>query len=352
MLIPLLGGFTYYRFRAQEQRLNRSGRAQAILLWLWLILIPYTGCTSSPVNSQQVEGDPTRLILPQLHAPDLSDRRLRVVATTSIIADVVANIGGDLIELRGLMAAAEDPHSYQSTPLDLVALEEADVVFVNGWNLEEELAATIEENFSDKAVPISAGIEPLRRDDPDAGDARATAAIDPHVWLDVKNVQQWARNVAAVLSALDPQQAAAYAANLAAYLEQLDELELEIRAQVQGLPAEKRTLVTNHDAFAYFAAAYGFDIVGALIPAQSTQAEPSASDLASLLQVMESEAICTIFAETTQRTRLAETMAAELSHCRSVRVLALYSGALGEGEAATYIGMVRSNIQTILDGLR
>lgn len=332
------------------------------------------------------------LMLPELAAASLDGRALRVVATTSIVGDVVANIGGDSIDLTVLMGAGQDPHGYEATPQDLVAMEEADVIFVNGWDLEERLAESIEENFDDKYVAISAGIEPIEfggehghddehgdehdededheegeehddehadedehaeeddHDDDHAGHDHSGA--DPHVWFDIHHGEQWAENAASVLSTLDPANAANYEGNLAAYAEELEALEEELETIVATLPMEKRQLVTNHDALGYFAAAYDFDIVGTVIPSLSTNAEPSAGELAELIDAMQDAGVCTIFGETTDSNTLAETVAAELNDCENVQVVTIFTGALGEGEASSYIGMLRSNMESIVAGLQ
>lgn len=313
------------------------------------------------------------LVLPELDAIALDGRMLRVVATTNIIGDVISNIGSDQIELTVLMTQGEDPHSYESTPQDLVAMEKADIIFVNGWDLEERLAADIEENFSSKMVAISAGVEPLDFDNSEHGhedeehedeehadedeehadeDDHGHSGADPHVWFDVHNVERWAENTAEVLSEADPANAEAYQASLGAYIKQLEALESEIETMLEELPAESRKLVTNHDALGYFAKAHNFEVVGTVLPALSTNADPSAGELAELIEIMEHEGVCTVFGETTSSNELAETVAAELDSCNTVQVLTIYTGSLGDGEANSYIGMFRSNVQTILEGLQ
>lgn len=283
------------------------------------------------------------LALPELAEIELDGRKLNVVATTSIIGDVVANVGGDMLELSVLIGRNQDSHSYELTPQDFVALENADVIFVNGWDLEEQLAEIVEENFAAKGVAISAEITPRTFD---------SQAADPHVWFSIHNAEQWAENAATVLTQLDPTNGATYAANLETYLAQLTELEEEIEELLTELPTDKRKLVTNHDAFGYFADEYGFEVVGTVIPSFSSSAEPSASDLAELANLMEAEEVCTVFAETSRSDDLARTVSAELTHCDSVQVLQLYTGSIGDGAADSYIGLYRENVKTIVEGLR
>jgi ABC-type Zn uptake system ZnuABC Zn-binding protein ZnuA len=270
---------------------------------------------------------------------------LRVVATTGIIGDVVSRVGGEAIELITLMRPGEDPHSYQPAAADLTAVARADVVFVNGWSLEEGLLddlATIGEGVP--VVPISAGIAPL------AYGSRA----DPHTWQSVPNVIRWAENAAAALSALDPTNADRYAANAATYRTELEEAQAYAVAQLATIPADKRVLVTNHDAFAYFADAYGFEVLGTIIPGASTLAEPTAGDLSALIETMRAAGVCAVFTETTVGDRPAQTVAAELDGCQRVQMVKLYSGALGEAGsgADTYTGMFRANVDAIVAALR
>lgn len=284
------------------------------------------------------------LTLPELEAIPLDGRKLRVVATTNIIGDVVNHIGGGAIELTVLLSEGQDPHGYEATPSDLIAMEETDIIFINGWDLEEQLAETVEENYPDKFVEISAGIDPISTNE--AGSA------DPHVWFSIHNVEQWAKNVEETLHHLDPANEAQFEANLDSYLGDLESLEEEVEMLLAELPEDQRRLVTNHDSFSYLAAEYRFEIVGTVIPAASTSAEPSAKDMASLIEVMAQEEVCTIFAETTQNSQLAETVAAELNNCDSVEVISLYTGSLGIGEAETYTGMFLQNISLIVDNLK
>ena len=324
------------------------------------------------------------LTLPALAALDLGGEPLRVVATTSIIGDVVAQVGGDAIALTTLMGPGQDPHSYEPAARDLTAVADAHVIFVNGWDLEEGLIEdliSIGENAI--IVPISAGIEPLdfagdhshedeheeeahdEHDDEDHSDAEhddeehsdddhdhSHSGADPHVWFSIHNVEQWVENAATVLSTLDSAHADAYAANADAYLAELAELETYVEGQIAAIPVDGRYLVTNHEALAYFAAAYDFTVLGTVIPGASTVAEPSASNLADLIETMAANDVCTVYTETTVSDSLAQTVASELDTCDEVQVLPLYTGALGpeDSGADSYIGMYRSNIDTIVAG--
>ena len=275
------------------------------------------------------------------------DGPLRVVATTSIIGDVVAHVGGQAIALTTLMAPGQDPHSFQPAAADLAAAADADLVFVNGWNLEEGLIADLTATSDAPLVPISAGITPR----PATADPRAA---DPHVWQDVAQVMRWVDNVAATLSAAAPANATTFAANAAAYRAELVALDEEVRAATAAIPAARRVLVTNHDTLAYFAAAYDFRVLGSLLPGASTLAEATAGNLAALASAMDSAGVCSLFVETTAADQLARALSQELDNCATVRVLSLYSDALGPpgSGADSYSGMMRTNVATIVEGLQ
>lgn len=315
----------------------------------------------------EIDGEGVEMIsLPELGTVNLNGEPLRVVATTSIIGDVVAQVGGEAIELTTLMGPGQDPHSYEPGAQELTAVAEAHVIFVNGWDLEEGLVRDLEEISGDvPVVAISANIVPLTfgegeragdeegQEDEDV-DEHGGGDVDPHIWFSIRNVEQWVENVERVLSDLDPANAGTYGSRAAAYLVELEELEATVGSQLARIPEENRFLVTNHDSLGYLAEDYGFELIGTLIPAASTLAEPSASDLAGLIGEMETHGVCTIFTETTVSDTLAQTVASELDDCEEVQVLKLYTGALGPAGsgADSYIGMFRANVDRIVEGLK
>ena len=316
------------------------------------------GC-SAAADTRDSPAAGQRLVLPELEAVQLGGEPLRVVATTSIIGDVVGRVGGDAIELTTLIGPGQDPHSYEPATQELAAVNEADVIFVNGWDLEEALIEDLEQIGGDvPMIPISANIEPLPFGGDDHAEAETDeehhAGADPHTWLAVNNVKQWVQNSENVLSDLDPANAAAYEGNAAAYLVELDELQEYAESRLGQIAEADRFLVTNHDSFGYFAAAYGFTILDSVIPAASTLAEPSASDLAGLVALMEEHGACTIITETTARTTLAQTVAAELDGCDEVKVVQLYTGAVGPAgsDTGSYMGMIRANVDAIAEALQ
>lgn len=298
------------------------------------------------------------LELPVVEPVDLQGGKLRVVTTTSIIGDVVAQVGGEVIDLTTLMGAGQDPHSYQPGARELTAVADAHVIFVNGWDLEEALLSDLA-NIGEEVtmVPVSAHITPLAFSQPGAeqdDEGHGHTGADPHVWFSVHNIEQWTKNISLVLSELDPANAKLYEDNAMAYLAELAELEAYVETSLEAIPSTNRFLVTNHGSFSYFAQAYDFQVVGTVIPGLSTLAEPSASDLIDLVAVMQEYQVCTIFTETTISDQLAQVVAEELSSCEAVQVLPLYTGSLGlAGSGAnSYLGLMRTNVDTIVAGLQ
>jgi ABC-type Zn uptake system ZnuABC Zn-binding protein ZnuA len=317
--------------------------------------------------------------LPALDALGLGDGELvRVAATTNIVADIVAQVGGDRIELTALMPPGADPHSYAPTPQDLRHLNEAHVIFVNGLGLEEALLPIL--TNLDREVPIvsvNVGVDTVEfggashaHDDDhdydadhdtdhdtdheedgedDHDHAHDHDGDDPHTWQSVRNVMVWVTNIEHALSALDPDHAADYAANAQVYLEELEALDGEIRALVAQIPAENRKLVTDHDTFSYFARDYEFEVLGAVIPSFSTVAAPSAQELAALQDQMEDANVRAIFAGTTVNPALAERLAEDLG----IEMVSLYSDSLSEpdGPAANYLDFMRYNVAAMVDAL-
>ncbi|HXF61928.1 MAG TPA: zinc ABC transporter substrate-binding protein [Caldilineaceae bacterium] len=296
--------------------------------------------------------------LPALRAvPLAAGEKLRVVATTSIIADVVAQVGGDLITLATLLPLGADPHAYTPTPQDLRTLNEAQVIFINGLGLEEALLPVLE-NLDNGApvLSVNAGVEPLSLADEHAheeetgeADAHGHTGADPHTWLDVANVQRWTETIRQALSALDPAHAGAYAAAAEAYQATLEALDQELRAMAESLPPEQRKLVTDHNEFAYFARAYGFTVIGTVIPSLSTLAEPSAQELAALQDQMRAEGVSAIFVGT----GVSPSLARQLAQDAGVELVTLYAASLSapDGPAPSYVELMRHVMQTILDAL-
>jgi ABC-type Zn uptake system ZnuABC Zn-binding protein ZnuA len=291
-------------------------------------------------------------MLPAVASVTLAEgEKLRVVATTNIVGDVVRQIAGDAIDLTLLLPPGTDPHSYQARPDDLRTLNQAHVIFVNGLHLEEAMTSVLENLDSGAPViVVNTGVTTLELGADDAeADGHHHEGADPHTWMDVRNVQHWVENVAAVLSALDPAHAELFAANAAAYTTELAALHRDIETALAAIPAAQRKLVTDHDNLGYLANTYGLTIVGTVIPSLSTMAAPSAQELAALQQQIAQEGVKTILIGTTVNPSVAQQIASDTG----AAVTTIYTDSLSDenGPAATYIDMMRYNLAQIVAAL-
>lgn len=289
-------------------------------------------------------------------APATGDGKLGVVATTTILADVVAQVGGERVAVRPLLPVGVDPHSFDPAPSDLAAVADAGAVFMVGAGLEDGFIDDLIESAgaADRLVDVSEGLRLL----PFAPEEEQAAGLggehdeeyDPHVWFDPANVRAWVDRIEAALSELDPEGAAVYAANADAYRRQLEELDGWIRGQVDGLPPERRRLVTDHAVLGYFADAYGLEQVGAVVPGISTAAQASAQDLAQLVDIITRMDVPAVFVGSTVNSSVANRLVEDTG----IRVVAIYTGSLSEpgGEAATYLDYMRYNVTAIVTGLQ
>ncbi len=283
---------------------------------------------------------------------DLGKRTIRVVTTVGMITDVVQVVGGDRVEVTGLMGPGIDPHTYKPTFGDLQRMGDADVVFHNGLHLEGKMGETFEEMEGRvRTVAVTSHLD-LERDIRPAPEGYE-GTHDPHVWFDVR---LWMKAVEAVrdtLSAMDPAHAATYAANAKAYLKELADLHEYVKGQAAKVPPERRVLVTAHDAFYYFGHAYGFEVHG--LQGVSTAAEPSAKDVQNLAKFLAERKVPAIFVESSVSPKALEAVRAAVK-ARGYEVGVggeLFSDAMGDPGTpeGTYVGMVRHNIDTIVKAL-
>lgn len=307
------------------------------------------GCAAPPAPAPATPADPQPSATLGA-APLAPGEKLRVIATISLIGDVVARVGGDAIALDVLIPNGTDPHAFEPTPQDLVALNDTHVIFINGLGLEESLAPVLDGQTSDAAlVSVNAGVALRRMEEPGHSEPDDHPETDPHTWFSVPAVKQWVANIEAGLSALDPANAGTYAANAQAYQRALDALDAELRALVAQVPPEKRKLVTDHDAFGYLADAYGFEVVGTIVPSISTVAAPAAADLAALQEQIRQEEVRALFVGETANPALAEQLAADTG----TRIVRLYTGSLSgaDGPASNYLDFMRYNLTQIVQAL-
>ena len=200
-----------------------------------------------------------------------------IVASTTFLADIAQNVAGDRLQVEALLPFGADPHSYQPIPQDVARIADSDLLIVNGAEYEHFLEDVIENAGGERmVVEASAGLD-VRKD------AESEHGVDPHLWLDPNNVIRYVENIRDGLAEFDPEGANVYKSNADIYIEQLGALDIWIREQVNSIPAERRLLVTNHDSLGYFAERYGFTVIGTVVQGTSSNAAPSAQQMAALI---------------------------------------------------------------------
>ena len=300
-----------------------------------------------------------------------------VVTTSNIVADWVRAVGQDRVNVSALLPPNSDPHIFQPTPKDTALIADADLVMSVGLFLEASWLDKLIENAArdpDSVVALGEAVVPPSDDEDHEGEhdhdehhegeegdhegehaehghhGHDHGGVDPHFWLDPVLAKVAVNSIAAQLSAADPAGQTYYQDNAAAYNRELDTLHNWIQERVAILPEERRLLVTSHDAFQYFATRYGFEVALAILP-YTTEVEPTAQELAELIEAIEHEGAPAVFAETSHSDRLARRIAEETD---TKLVGGLYTGSLGEpgGEAGTYLDLMRHNVDTIVGALQ
>jgi zinc/manganese transport system substrate-binding protein len=287
-----------------------------------LVLPPVAGCARPPA----VDGQPLLL------------------ASTGIVGDLLARVAGDEARVEVLIPVGGDPHDFAPSARQAASLREADLVVTSGLGLEaglaDALAAAAEEGVS--ILELGPGLDPRVLGDAGSG------TPDPHWWLDPIRA---ARAVDLIARRLEEVAEGDWAARAATFITELHALDADLRATLARVPAERRTLITGHDAFGYFAERYDFAVIGVLIPGGATQAAPDPRALARLADRIRETGVPAIFAETTLPTNVADALAAEVG--AEVRVVVLYTGSLGApgSGADTYEGLMRTNAERIAGAL-
>lgn len=300
----------------------------------WLItlgimtILGVSGCSAVQNGDNSVEND-----------------QPKVISTSTIIADLASQVGGDEIDHRGILQPGSDPHIYEPTPRDSVALETADLIFYNGFNLEPGLIRLIEAaGIKAEKVAVGEVIQPL--------DFNYQGQIepDPHIWGDAENAIAMVEAIRDRLIELSPEDEAEFVSNAEELIAKLQRLDAWITLQIKTIPEAQRQLVTTHDAFQYYTNAYGLKMAGTLIGI-STEEQPSAQTVKNLANFLKKTKIPAIFAETTINSQLINTVAAEAGVALAPQEL--YSDSLGApgSEADTYIKMLIANTRTIVESL-
>ncbi|MGB0120543.1 MAG: zinc ABC transporter substrate-binding protein [Solirubrobacterales bacterium] len=280
--------------------------------------------------------------------------KLNVVATTTQIADLAGNVGGGQINLTRILQPNTDPHDYEPRPSDVEAVVDADIVFMSGGHLDEWTDGLISDSGSNAVVvDLSSGLPVALHGDEDhdhEGEDHEGEEIDPHWWQDPVNVKAAVDEIESTLVETDPGHEAAYKANAKAYQAQLSSLDRSIARCFDSVPANQRKIVTDHDAFNYLASRYGIEVVGAVIPALTTQAQPSAGDLAELERTIRQENVKAIFPESSVSKKLADALAGDTGTTTEYE---LHGDTLGPdgSDASTYIKMMQANTNSLMLGL-
>jgi zinc/manganese transport system substrate-binding protein/manganese/iron transport system substrate-binding protein len=306
--------------------LLRLGRSAAVVI---LAALTIAGCSLAD-NSR-----------PGAPGPSVDSNAIRVVTTTTVFADIVKNVGGSRTNVRSIIPPGVGPEDYEPKPADAKALADADLIVSNGVGLDDFLDRLLGSTGSGSAKRLVLG-EGLPTIDVDG-------VPNPHFWLDPTIVKTgYLPRIVDALSEASPRDRPAFEANAAAYARQLDALDTELKAQVQTIPPEHRKLVTFHDAFPYFASHFGFELIGVVLP--NVGQEPTASDLAALVEKVKAAHVRAVFSEAQFNPKLAQTLADEAGITEVVTTL--FNDALGPAPADTYLGMMRWNMRQIVNALK
>jgi zinc/manganese transport system substrate-binding protein len=273
--------------------------------------------------------------------------QLDVVATTTQIGDWVREVGGNAVSVDQVLQPNTDPHEYEPRPSDVEAAASAELVFVNGDNLDKWMDQVVSDSGSDAETVDLGAFVPERL--PGETSGAEASKYDPHWWHDPRNAEAAVGEIERRLATVDPGHRKRFEANADAYLARLHRLDTGIAACIDTVPQGERKLVTDHDAFGYFAQRYGIDVVGAVIPSQTTQAQPSAKDLSELIGLIERENVKAVFPESSLSPKVADAIASQTGATANYT---LYGDTLGaaDSDGATYLGMEAANADSMVRG--
>ena len=289
-------------------------------------------------------------------SPTAPPDTLRVVATTTVLADLVANVGGERVTVTSVVPKGGEVHTFDPSPQDVVGLTAADLIIANGLGLDEWLtdlaadagsSAPIVELGEDLDVEYLEGGEHEDDEEDHADEGDDHGAVNPHLWLDVSNARAYVAKIADVLAAADQDGAADYRANAEAYDAELADLDSWIREQIATVPPADRKLVSFHEAFPYLARAYGLEIVGVVVDAPGQ--DPSAGEIGALVDAIRAAGVTAVFGEVQFSDKLVRTIADETGATVETK---LYNDSLGDPPVDSYIGMMRWNVERIVAALR
>ena len=272
--------------------------------------------------------------------------QIKVLATETFLGNIAQNVAGERIKVATLLPATVDPHEFQPTPQDAIKIADSQVLIVNGLGYETWLSKTLANTSGQRLVVVASnGLTP----NPDPSGEHPDG--DPHMWMNPMNVIHYIENIRDGLTQVDPAGKDIYVANADAYIAKLKDLDQWIKTNVAMLPLEKRLLVTNHDALGYFARAYDFKVVGAVIPSVTTEASPSAQQMAGLINTIQSSGAPAIFLDVGENQKLAQQIASETG-VKVVTDLYVESISTADGPASTYIDMIKHDVNSIVEALK
>jgi ABC-type Zn uptake system ZnuABC Zn-binding protein ZnuA len=281
--------------------------------------------------------------------PPTTQRPIKVLAVETFLADITQNVAGDRLQVQSLLPIGVDPHAFEPTPGDVTRITDSPVIVVNGAGVEGWLQKTLENAGGKHAIITASNGLPKRN--PGPGEIMDDPLGDPHFWLDPVSVIHYVENIRDGLIQADPAGKQIYTRNADVYIAQLKDLDSWIKTQVAQIPPEQRLLVTNHESLGYFADRYGFKVVGSVIPSVSSEASPSAQQMADLVGRIRQSGAKAIFIEKGSNIQLADQVARE-TNSKVIDNLLTHSITDPHGSAPTYIEMMKYNTQTILDALK
>jgi ABC-type Zn uptake system ZnuABC Zn-binding protein ZnuA len=269
----------------------------------------------------------------------------RVVAAETWLADIAQNVSGDRLQVASLLRPGVDPHEFQPAPQDTILLALSRLLIVNGLGYEPWLEASLQDAGGQRILlTASDGVSTAAR----GGEVTAT---DPHAWMDPTRAITYVGNIRNALTQLDPAGKDAYASNAAAYVARLRALDASIRTQVDAIPLDRRMLVTNHDSLGYFAEHYGFHVIGAVIPSVTSEASPSAQQMAALIDTLKQTHAPAIFLDASENPKLAQQIASATG-AKVVTELYVETLSARDGPAPTYIAMLQHDADVIVAALK
>jgi zinc/manganese transport system substrate-binding protein len=274
----------------------------------------------------------------------IAAEKLKAVASFSILADLVKQVGGDRVDVTAIVGPDGDAHVFQPSPLDAKAVADANIVVINGLGLEGWMARLIQSSGTKAPVVVaSKGVRPLQ------GEGEEKGKADPHAWQSIANAKIYVANIRDGLIAADPVDKADFEKNAKDYLVKLDQLETEVKAAIASIPPKNRKIITTHDAFGYFARAYGMTFIAP--QGVSTETEPSAKDVAKIIRQVKAQHVPAVFLENISDDRLMQQIARETGAKTGDK---LYSDALSKpgAGAATYVDMMHNNIAAFTKALK